>query len=193
MKRFAFALFLAIAFCPVLASADENVSAVQTKLRQEGFYFGDVTGNYSDDTSAAITRYQIRRGLQITGELDEATAKALGVRPLPAAGPASTHSLSGTWRQLRSGEQQFVPAQPTPNAAPNASAIPSDKPTTTRQPKPATTRLPPVPPPVERRANEDPLGPDRLRDYVAAFILAGREPRVAAELEFFADRVDYFD
>jgi hypothetical protein len=34
--------------------------------------------------------------------------------------------------------------------------------------------------------------PDRLRDYVAAFILAGIDPQVGSELEFFASQVDYF-
>jgi hypothetical protein len=33
---------------------------------------------------------------------------------------------------------------------------------------------------------------ERLRDYVAAFVLAGLDPQVGAEAEFFADRVDYF-
>ena len=32
-----------------------------------------------------------------------------------------------------------------------------------------------------------------MRDYVAAFVLAGVEKNVGAEAEFFADRVDYYD
>ncbi len=38
----------------------------------------------------------------------------------------------------------------------------------------------------------DVYDPERLRDYVAAFILAGLDPEVGAEAEFFAERVDYF-
>ena len=34
---------------------------------------------------------------------------------------------------------------------------------------------------------------ERLRDYVAAFVLAGVEKNVGAEAEFFADRVEYYD
>jgi len=34
---------------------------------------------------------------------------------------------------------------------------------------------------------------DRLRDYVGAFVLAGLDPRVGAEAEFFADHVQYYD
>ena len=33
---------------------------------------------------------------------------------------------------------------------------------------------------------------ERLRDYVGAFILAGLDPQVGAELDFFAGRVNYF-
>jgi hypothetical protein len=34
---------------------------------------------------------------------------------------------------------------------------------------------------------------DRLRDYVGAFVLAGLDPHVGSEAEFFADRVQYYD
>jgi hypothetical protein len=37
------------------------------------------------------------------------------------------------------------------------------------------------------------INTDRLRDYVAAFVLAGLDRNVAAETEFFADRVAYYD
>jgi hypothetical protein len=37
------------------------------------------------------------------------------------------------------------------------------------------------------------LSRERLRDYVGAFVLAGLDPQVGAELEFFADRVNYYD
>jgi len=33
----------------------------------------------------------------------------------------------------------------------------------------------------------------RLRDYVSAFVLAGLDPHVPAEVNFFADRVQYYD
>src|SRR6266480_4895414 len=34
---------------------------------------------------------------------------------------------------------------------------------------------------------------ERLRDYVGAFVLAGLDPRIGSETEFFADRVQYYD
>jgi len=42
-------------------------------------------------------------------------------------------------------------------------------------------------------ASVDEFGTDRLRDYVAAFVLAGLDKNVGAEAEFFADRVNYYD
>jgi hypothetical protein len=46
-------------------------------------------------------------------------------------------------------------------------------------------------PPVAASAGE--FSADRLRDYVAAFVLAGLDKSVGAEAEFFADRVKYYD
>lgn len=62
-------------------SANDNVRAVQTKLRDGGFYLGEIDGASSSQLSAASTRYQIRNGLPITGQLDVDTSKALGAKP----------------------------------------------------------------------------------------------------------------
>jgi hypothetical protein len=42
-------------------------------------------------------------------------------------------------------------------------------------------------------ASADGFSTDRLRDYVAAFVLAGLDKSVGAEAEFFADHVEYYD
>src|SRR6266446_3110598 len=62
-----------------LLLADQTTSAVQQALKEQGFYYGDVTGKKTADTTAAIRRYQIRNGLQITGEIDAETLRSLGV------------------------------------------------------------------------------------------------------------------
>jgi peptidoglycan hydrolase-like protein with peptidoglycan-binding domain len=49
------------------ASANDNVARVQTKLKDGGFYFGEIDGAFSSDLSAAMTRFQIRNGLQVSG------------------------------------------------------------------------------------------------------------------------------
>jgi peptidoglycan hydrolase-like protein with peptidoglycan-binding domain len=67
--------------------ADPAVAKAQQVLKDEGFYYGQVTGEKNADTNAAIRRYQIRNGLQITGELDEQTLQSLRKAPVAAASP----------------------------------------------------------------------------------------------------------
>ncbi len=209
MKRFFF-VFAAIGLCGLgCALADESVQAAQTRLKEGGFYFGDATGTYDSATAAAVTRYQIRHGLAISGKLDAATAQALGLAATKTAAPEPSPT-SDTWRQLRNEDTQFLKAL-------NSGAIPPPRAPTDSTPAPSppsvakkAQRGPQAPPPrvadsrpnvtreeaavpAERRLSPDAIASrERLRDYVAAFVLAGLDPRVGAELEFFGERVDYF-
>ena len=70
-----------------LASADQAIESAQQKLKDEGFYYGEINGKKDVDTTAAIRRYQIRNGLQITGELDSETQRSLGVASTTAPAP----------------------------------------------------------------------------------------------------------
>src|SRR5207302_2577395 len=100
-------LAVAVALAIVrLVSADDNVRAVQTKLREGGFYSGEIDGAYSSELAAALTRYQIRNGLPITGQLDVDTSKALGVKPAVTTAAADLTKRSEIWRRLREGDQQ---------------------------------------------------------------------------------------
>ncbi len=67
---------------------DSNLRTVQQALKDQGFYYGEITGKKDADTTAAIRRYQIRNGLQITGELNAETQKSLGLRGATASTPA---------------------------------------------------------------------------------------------------------
>lgn len=180
MKRYLL-FFFAIGFCGVCSlHADENVRALQTKLKDGGFYFGDTDGQYTSETAAAVTRYQIRNGLEISGKLDASTAKSLGVLA-PAASVPEPRTSSDTWRQLRKSDKQFL------------TKLNAGKPAIVRTPQAATP-----PPQNNATANAEyaetfVLSRERLRDYVAAFVLAGLDPSVGAELEFFAERVNYFN
>ncbi len=69
------------------AQADPQTASAQQALKDQGFYYGAVTGTKDADTTAAIRRYQIRNGLQITGELNAETRKSLGISG--AAPPAT--------------------------------------------------------------------------------------------------------
>jgi peptidoglycan hydrolase-like protein with peptidoglycan-binding domain len=76
--------FLAISS---VARADQAIESVQQKLTEQGFYYGEINGKKDADTTAAIRRYQIRNGLPITGEIDAATKRSLGLTSKPASMP----------------------------------------------------------------------------------------------------------
>ena len=53
------------------------VSAVQSDLAREGYYRGVIDGVYGPQTRVAITRYQSKHGLRVTGSLTPATLQSL--------------------------------------------------------------------------------------------------------------------
>jgi peptidoglycan hydrolase-like protein with peptidoglycan-binding domain len=81
---------------------------VQQVLKDHGFYYGQVNGEKNADTTAAIRRYQIRKGLKITGELDTETLK----------------SLSGSSNTVSSGPLHAPATTAVPAVTPNVSASP---------------------------------------------------------------------
>ena len=88
------------------ALADPLIQNVQQALKDQGFYYGEVTGDKDADTTAAIRRYQIRNGLQITGDLNEETLKALGVdssgvHPIAKASPTTAPTAVPDTSDLR--------------------------------------------------------------------------------------------
>jgi peptidoglycan hydrolase-like protein with peptidoglycan-binding domain len=54
---------------------------VQDRLRQATAYHGRVDGVWGPDSQAALERFQQGRGLQVTGQLNPATAATLGLSP----------------------------------------------------------------------------------------------------------------
>jgi peptidoglycan hydrolase-like protein with peptidoglycan-binding domain len=106
-----------------LARADQMIESVQQALKDQGFYYGEITGQMSTDLTAAIRRYQIRSGLQVNGELNTETLQSLGTNSSASAQPAAT-AASPSPAAPKPGEQSPIeaanmtpaPAQPFPNA-----------------------------------------------------------------------------
>ena len=71
----------------VLARADQVIESVQQALKNQGFYYGEITGEKNADLTAAIRRYQIRNGLQVNGELNNETLQSLGMNSSASAQP----------------------------------------------------------------------------------------------------------
>lgn len=76
--------------------ADDATRAAQAALKEQGFYYGEVTGQKDADTTAAIRRFQIRNGLQVTGDLTAETLRSLGVRSSASAAPATRATPTST-------------------------------------------------------------------------------------------------
>jgi putative peptidoglycan binding protein len=184
--------------------ANENVRAVQGKLRDGGFYLGEIDGAYSSQLSAALSRYQIRNGLPITGQLDAETAKALGAKPAVATSSANDQArTSETWQRLRKSDKEFLskterPATPVPSASvrenePAAAARALASAPTTATAEASAVESMPSQSAAATSSSASEFSTERLRDYVGAFVLAGLDPKVGAEAAFFANRVQYYD
>jgi len=59
---------------------NQVIADVQSALQQEGYYSGAISGSLDAQTRAAIATYQQDNGLEITGNVDEATVEALGLQ-----------------------------------------------------------------------------------------------------------------
>src|SRR5690242_21870195 len=89
MKR---TLLVVVVVCGAvtLAHADPGVRSLQQTLKSQGFYYGAITGDRNAETTTAIRRYQIRKGLQVTGELNEETSRSINSSSKYVASTAHT-------------------------------------------------------------------------------------------------------
>lgn len=88
MKKFLVALFVLLSAGGL--RADDLTAAVQTKLAQLGYFNGKVDGAWGQATSGAVSRFQQAKDLRVTGELNPATLKALGIKTAPPPKPTGS-------------------------------------------------------------------------------------------------------
>lgn len=67
-------------------STGSTVEQVQTKLKEQKFYFGSVDGIFGSKTEEAVRAYQKKYGLAVDGKVGKQTLNALGI----ASNDAST-------------------------------------------------------------------------------------------------------
>jgi len=84
------------------------VQTVQERLRQAGVYGGRIDGIWGADSQASLERFQQAHQLQVTGQLNQATAATLGFDPnaflaAPAAAPVPPldHLTPGSVRAIQ--------------------------------------------------------------------------------------------
>lgn len=121
----------------MLMHADQLVETVQQALKDQGFYYGEISGEMNANLGAAIRRYQIRNGLQVSGELNSETLQSLGISSSASARPATTPASPNSAAPAKPGEispnetadvnpappppqdQQIYPSNPvTPGSSP---------------------------------------------------------------------------
>ncbi len=106
----------------MLMRADQLVESVQQALKDEGFYYGEVNGDMNANVTAAIRRYQIRNGLQVSGELNDETLQSLGIKSSGSSSRSTTKSASPT------PATGAVPGEPPPDETEAASPAPPIQP-----------------------------------------------------------------
>ena len=67
-------------------STGDEVVAVQTKLRELGYYKGNIDGIYGSGTKSAVTNFQKANGLSADGIAGSKTLAALGITKTPPSG-----------------------------------------------------------------------------------------------------------
>ncbi len=118
------------------AWADRATESAQQKLKDGGFYYGEINGKKDADTTAAIRRYQIRNGLQITGELNTETQRALGLTSKPASTPAPRPAQTPGPTPPGFLEETPAPTStPVPRSAPPEESELEEAPAPPRQPR----------------------------------------------------------
>jgi peptidoglycan hydrolase-like protein with peptidoglycan-binding domain len=151
MKR-AF-LFLTMLCLGMHSWADEQTQAVQQALKDGGFYYSAVDGQPGPETDAAVRRYQIRQGLDVTGKLDAETLAALNL----GGSAKSDNTVEAVPPPSDSTDAQPAESQATPQSR----VVQSDHDFLRNQP-PAATPAPDdevAPQPPERVEPAEPVQP----------------------------------
>lgn len=137
-----------------LAVADDQVRSAQESLKAQGFYVGPVDGEMNTATGKAIRRFQIRNGIDATGELDPATVNAL--KQTAAATAPSAPAPEASAPEPITPPTPEAPAPPPEAASPKPAASPDEnylRNQTARHPAPRPPEETEAGPPI-RRADE---------------------------------------
>jgi len=105
----------------MLMRADQLVETVQQALKDQGFYYGEVTGEMNVNLTAAIRRYQIRNGLQVSGQVNTATLQSLGIDSSASTRPATKPASPSPAEPAR-------PAERSPSETANVNPAPPVQP-----------------------------------------------------------------
>lgn len=75
-------------------SKGNEVSQIQQKLKEQGFYSSNVDGIYGKNTENAVIKYQQKHGLRVDGIAGSETLKALGIQSTSNTTSATSNTPS---------------------------------------------------------------------------------------------------
>ncbi|HET9419249.1 MAG TPA: peptidoglycan-binding domain-containing protein, partial [Chthoniobacterales bacterium] len=167
-----------------LVRADQTIAEVQQALKEQGFYYGEISGEKTADTTAAIRRYQIRNGLQVTGELNDETVKSLRSVPTTSSPPPVTTATAAPANTPQRREQTTEETEPSAPAPPQPYGAPSQDRSATG-PIHGDQFYPPGYPPGAPNA---PIGPPPRGELFADTPYATAPPDVQRDIVIAAER-----
>ncbi len=95
-----------------LNSQGPKVSQMQRDLKQLGYYYAEITGNFGEKTEAAVKKFQKDKGLPADGVAGKKTldtiAKAVGNAGGPVSGGTQGLKLGSTGDQVRALQQDLT-------------------------------------------------------------------------------------
>lgn len=107
MKRIFNILLASVIFCVLigstalatsrLGSTGQEVTNIQTRLKEWGYYTGSVDGVYGQKTADAVKAFQKKNGLTADGIAGKATLEKIG---LPSSGSSSSGSSASNSRDV---------------------------------------------------------------------------------------------
>jgi peptidoglycan hydrolase-like protein with peptidoglycan-binding domain len=186
------------------ASAEEQVRRAQEELRRRNLYFGEVDGRLTEETVSAVRRYQTRKRLPVSGELTASTLRSLDI-PVGVTGEQSWPDVavlkSDAAREIRESDRDLLEqmATATPESVGDGpEAVP---PRIEEVPEPPAEPGGEVKPPVVEAApaesgaplKEERLTKEEVRAMIESYLAACEASDPERELQFYADRVNYFD
>ena len=86
-----------------LNSKGTRVTQLQQDLKQLGFYYAEITGNFGEKTEAAVKKFQESRGLTVNGVAGTSTLNAIA-SAITKAGGSTSGSTGGVMRLGSTGD-----------------------------------------------------------------------------------------
>lgn len=172
-------LFLAVLFAGSVFAAEPTRRA-QEELRRRNLFFGEVDGQESPELSAALKLYQTHKGFEPTGELDDLTARSLGVETeASAAEPTVSATKWPDVPVLKSDVARALP--PATEAALEQKAV-------------ANINLEPAPEiPAESPEGPQNVDPKTVTSFIENYLRDNENNNLATQMKYYSYPIDYFD